>query len=311
VTCVDRNFPGHDLISAIVDAGGHVVARMRAEIALPVEPGGGWLPDGQRPAHRGRGILHRRLAPRDPLHGILPGHGVIVAGRARSRSRRRRPRRAAHPEHRRPRTPLTARAESPPEIPARHRDQADRHRETAGHRIRTRLLVAQPQPEPDRKEEQPRPPGPRTVEPRATPAATRGRKPRRQSGGAITETDSKTDTEHQGYNTLECRKYLKSLVLGIRRHKGVHSGSAVNWSRHGGLWWQPGFSGECSPDGVERGTFRITSTSMTCAHRGSAGAPAPTAAAPAVPLSPRSAPSTKASPNPCCPSTVGAPAPPP
>jgi Insertion element 4 transposase N-terminal len=48
VTCFDRNFPGHDLITAIVDAGGHVIARMRAGIALPLEPGGGWLPDGSR-----------------------------------------------------------------------------------------------------------------------------------------------------------------------------------------------------------------------------------------------------------------------
>jgi Insertion element 4 transposase N-terminal len=48
VTCFDRNFPGYDLITAIVDAGGHVVARMRAGIALPLEPGGGWLPDGSR-----------------------------------------------------------------------------------------------------------------------------------------------------------------------------------------------------------------------------------------------------------------------
>jgi hypothetical protein len=29
VTCFDRNFPGHDLIAAILDAGGHVVARVR------------------------------------------------------------------------------------------------------------------------------------------------------------------------------------------------------------------------------------------------------------------------------------------
>ena len=232
VTCFDRNFPGHDLITAILHAGGHVVARVKAGISLPMEPGGGWLPDGsrmtwlnapsgkeedrlpvraaehnavlpggdgeevsetctlittlldhqaapadavreayltrwsasettfgedkatitgagnrtsgpvlrsgsprlviqeawawltatqlarasaaaalrseaaagprpapqgQRPGHRGRGILHRRPSPRDPLHGILPGHGVIVTGRARRRGRCRRPRRAAHP----------------------------------------------------------------------------------------------------------------------------------------------------------------------------------------------------------------------
>ena len=48
VICFDRNFPGHDLVSAILDAGGHVVARVKAGISLPAEPGGGWLPDGSR-----------------------------------------------------------------------------------------------------------------------------------------------------------------------------------------------------------------------------------------------------------------------
>jgi hypothetical protein len=47
VICFDRNFPGYDLISAIVNAGGHVVARVKAGISLPAEPGG-WLPDGSR-----------------------------------------------------------------------------------------------------------------------------------------------------------------------------------------------------------------------------------------------------------------------
>lgn len=50
VTCFDRNFPGHDLITAILDAGGHVVARVKEGIGLPFEdgPGRGWLPDGSR-----------------------------------------------------------------------------------------------------------------------------------------------------------------------------------------------------------------------------------------------------------------------
>jgi hypothetical protein len=48
VTCFDRNFPGHELITAILHAGGHVVARVKAGISLPLEPGGGWLPDGSR-----------------------------------------------------------------------------------------------------------------------------------------------------------------------------------------------------------------------------------------------------------------------
>jgi hypothetical protein len=47
VTCFDRNFPGHELITAILDAGGHVVARAGQGISLPLEPGG-WLPDGSR-----------------------------------------------------------------------------------------------------------------------------------------------------------------------------------------------------------------------------------------------------------------------
>jgi Insertion element 4 transposase N-terminal len=48
VTCFDRNFPGYDLITAILDAGGHVVARVGEGVSLPLEPGGGWLPDGSR-----------------------------------------------------------------------------------------------------------------------------------------------------------------------------------------------------------------------------------------------------------------------
>ena len=86
-------------------------------------------------------LLHRRLAPRGPLHDIIPGHRLIVAGSARRRSRGRRPRRPAHPERPRAAAQLRTRPESPPEIPARHRDQADCHRETAGHRIRARLLI--------------------------------------------------------------------------------------------------------------------------------------------------------------------------
>jgi Insertion element 4 transposase N-terminal len=48
VICFDRNFPGYDLITAIVAAGGHVVARVKEGISLPLQPGGGWLPDGSR-----------------------------------------------------------------------------------------------------------------------------------------------------------------------------------------------------------------------------------------------------------------------
>ena len=48
VICFDRNFPGYALITAIVQAGGHVVARVKEGISLPGGPGGGWLPDGSR-----------------------------------------------------------------------------------------------------------------------------------------------------------------------------------------------------------------------------------------------------------------------
>jgi hypothetical protein len=50
VVCFDRNFPGHELILAILAAGGHVVARVKEGIPLPSGdgPGRGWLPDGSR-----------------------------------------------------------------------------------------------------------------------------------------------------------------------------------------------------------------------------------------------------------------------
>jgi len=47
VLVFDRNFPGHAIITAIVDAGGHVVARIKDGISLPVTEDG-WLPDGSR-----------------------------------------------------------------------------------------------------------------------------------------------------------------------------------------------------------------------------------------------------------------------
>ncbi|MGH8300481.1 MAG: hypothetical protein ACRET5_03335 [Steroidobacteraceae bacterium] len=47
VTCFDRNFPGHGLVTAILDAGGHVVARASGTLSLPAEDGG-WLGDGSR-----------------------------------------------------------------------------------------------------------------------------------------------------------------------------------------------------------------------------------------------------------------------
>jgi hypothetical protein len=47
VACFDRNFPGYDLITAILAAGGHVIARVKEGIPLPFDrPDRGWLPDG-------------------------------------------------------------------------------------------------------------------------------------------------------------------------------------------------------------------------------------------------------------------------
>jgi hypothetical protein len=49
VTCFDRNFRGYDLITAILQAGGHVIARVKEGISLPFDgPDRGWLPDGSR-----------------------------------------------------------------------------------------------------------------------------------------------------------------------------------------------------------------------------------------------------------------------
>ena len=50
VTCFDRNFPGHDLITAILHAGGHVIARVKEGISLDFadSENRGWLPDGSR-----------------------------------------------------------------------------------------------------------------------------------------------------------------------------------------------------------------------------------------------------------------------
>jgi hypothetical protein len=49
VICFDRNFPGYELITAILHAGGHVIARVKDGISLPSSgPRPGWLPDGSR-----------------------------------------------------------------------------------------------------------------------------------------------------------------------------------------------------------------------------------------------------------------------
>ena len=78
VVCFDRNFPGYDLITAIMQAGGHVVARVKEGISLPLEPGGGWLPDGSRTTwlNAPSGRKQDRLAVRAAEHNaVLPCGG--------------------------------------------------------------------------------------------------------------------------------------------------------------------------------------------------------------------------------------------
>ena len=78
VVCFDRNFPGHALITAILQAGGHVVARVKEGISLPLEPGGGWLPDGSRLTwlNAPSGKKDDRLAVRAAEHNaVLPCGG--------------------------------------------------------------------------------------------------------------------------------------------------------------------------------------------------------------------------------------------
>ena len=102
VTLFDRNFPGYDLITAILLAGGHVVARVKGGITLPFQdtPDKGWLPDGSRAswlnAPSGKkdgpapGPGRRALGPRDwpgrgtGLGDLHPGHHPPgLPGRAR------------------------------------------------------------------------------------------------------------------------------------------------------------------------------------------------------------------------------------
>jgi Insertion element 4 transposase N-terminal len=73
VTCFDRNFPGHELITAILDAGGHVVARVGEGVALPLEAGGGWLPDGSRMSwlNAPSGTEEDRLPVRVTEHNVI------------------------------------------------------------------------------------------------------------------------------------------------------------------------------------------------------------------------------------------------
>ena len=74
VTCFDRNFPGYDLITAILQAGGHVIARVKEGISLPSDgPGRGWLPDGSRMTwlNAPSGRKQDRLPVRAAEHNVI------------------------------------------------------------------------------------------------------------------------------------------------------------------------------------------------------------------------------------------------
>ena len=84
VTCFDRNFPGYDLITAILHAGGHVIARVKEGISLGFEdgPDRGWLPDGSRMTwlNAPSGNKADRLPVRAAEHNVtLPGDGAGVS----------------------------------------------------------------------------------------------------------------------------------------------------------------------------------------------------------------------------------------
>ena len=65
---------GHDLITAVLDAGGHVVARVKEGISLGFAdgPGRGWLPDGSRMTWRNApsGNKADRLPVRTAEHNV-------------------------------------------------------------------------------------------------------------------------------------------------------------------------------------------------------------------------------------------------
>ena len=87
VVLFDRNFPGHDLILAILLAGGHVIARVKGGISLPFQDGEdpGWLPDGSRVSwlNAPSGKKEDRLPVRVAEHSALvPGPGGEQAAEA-------------------------------------------------------------------------------------------------------------------------------------------------------------------------------------------------------------------------------------
>jgi hypothetical protein len=79
VICFDRNFPGHGLITAILQAGGHVIARVKKGISLGFEAGPdcGWLPDGSRMTwlNAPSGKKEERLPVRAAEHNVIMPSG--------------------------------------------------------------------------------------------------------------------------------------------------------------------------------------------------------------------------------------------
>jgi hypothetical protein len=74
VVCFGRNFPGYDLITAILQAGGHVIARVKEGISLPFDgPDRGWLPDGSRMTwlNAPSGKKQDRLPVRAAEHNVI------------------------------------------------------------------------------------------------------------------------------------------------------------------------------------------------------------------------------------------------
>jgi transposase IS4-like protein/DDE family transposase len=76
VFLMDRNFLGYHLITAILDAGGHLIMRVKSGINLPVTQDG-WLPDGSRLTYLDEPARHK-VADRLPLrvaehNAELPG----------------------------------------------------------------------------------------------------------------------------------------------------------------------------------------------------------------------------------------------
>ena len=82
VFLMDRNFLGYELITAILDAGGHLIMRVRDGINLPLTENG-WLPDGSRLTYLNE-PERRRACDRLPLrvaehNAVLPGSDSEVS----------------------------------------------------------------------------------------------------------------------------------------------------------------------------------------------------------------------------------------